>query len=116
MKTYGTGKCTWLFGSNYFYGDRESKNVLLGPCPECGGITVSQGDDGTEWWCREKCCLERNTLKEDYPSWWDTDINVYLDGKAWCATRDGFINLMESHAGFGDTPQEAVNRLLKVGE
>jgi len=40
-------------------------------------------------------------------------IKVEMDGNAWCATRDGFINLQICPAGFGDTPQEAINELLE---
>jgi len=47
------------------------------------------------------------------PEWWDTDINVQLDGDSWCATAEGFVNLQESPVGFGDTPQEAVEELKK---
>ena len=35
-------------------------------------------------------------------------ITIQMDGNAWCATREGFINLQESNAGFGMTPQEAL--------
>lgn len=39
---------------------------------------------------------------------------VLRDGDSWCAVRDGFINLQESDAGFGETPQEAITQLTKV--
>ena len=32
---------------------------------------------------------------------------VYKDGSAWCAVHPDFINLQESPAGFGDTPEAA---------
>ncbi len=38
---------------------------------------------------------------------------MFLDGNAWCATLDGFVNLQESVAGFGDTPRAAVANLLE---
>ena len=41
-------------------------------------------------------------------------IKVELDGNAWCATRDGFVNLQESPAGFGATRLEAVKALLSA--
>jgi hypothetical protein len=44
---------------------------------------------------------------------WDEDLNICLDGNAWCATRDGFINLQESPAGFGDTLRETIEDLRK---
>jgi hypothetical protein len=48
---------------------------------------------------------------EKTPDWWNTDIDVKLDGDAWCATGAGFVNLQESPAGFGATPREAVKAL-----
>jgi hypothetical protein len=41
-------------------------------------------------------------------------INLILDGNLWCAYRDGFINLQESNAGFGDTPNDAINDLKSI--
>ncbi len=32
---------------------------------------------------------------------------VFRDGDAWCAVHPGFVNLQESPAGFGATPDEA---------
>jgi hypothetical protein len=32
---------------------------------------------------------------------------VFKDGNAWCAVRSDFINLQESTAGFGDSPEAA---------
>ncbi len=32
---------------------------------------------------------------------------VFLDGDAWCAVLHDFINLQESDAGFGETPEAA---------
>jgi len=34
--------------------------------------------------------------------------HVVRDGNTWCATWPDFINLQESPAGFGDTPEEAL--------
>ncbi len=39
------------------------------------------------------------------------DSRVYLDGNAWCAVRFDFINLQESPAGFGSTPEAARSEL-----
>lgn len=36
---------------------------------------------------------------------------MFKDGKSWCATAPGFINLQESIAGFGDTKAEALRDL-----
>jgi hypothetical protein len=41
-------------------------------------------------------------------------INLIMDGNSWCAYRDGFINLQESNAGFGETPNDAINELLII--
>lgn len=38
---------------------------------------------------------------------------LYMDGNAWCATRNDFENLQESPAGFGDTAREALTALAK---
>ena len=43
-------------------------------------------------------------------------IKVELDGNAWCATREGFTNMMECPVGFGETPQEAIDQLIKDEE
>lgn len=47
-----------------------------------------------------------------FPEWWETDINVYIDGDEWCAVNGDFVDLQESDAGFGISPQDAVNALL----
>lgn len=41
----------------------------------------------------------------------DPEVIVFLDGNSWCAVREDFIDLMESEAGFGNTPGEAVIEL-----
>jgi hypothetical protein len=38
-------------------------------------------------------------------------FHVYRDGNAWCAVGPHFIDLMKSDAGFGDTPEAAVDDL-----
>jgi len=42
------------------------------------------------------------------------DITVQKDGDAWMAFRSDFINLQESHAGFGATPSDAIKDLDKL--
>jgi hypothetical protein len=37
-----------------------------------------------------------------------TGIHLVIDGDAWRATRDGFVDIQESRGGFGDLPEEAV--------
>lgn len=40
-------------------------------------------------------------------------FNLFLDGNAWCATRDDFVNLQESPAGFGSSRREAILECIK---
>lgn len=40
--------------------------------------------------------------------------NIYMDGHKWCATDMHFINLQESHAGFGQTALEAMSNLCRA--
>jgi hypothetical protein len=42
----------------------------------------------------------------------ETHFVLYKDGDAWCAVRSGFVDLMESEAGFGSTADEAIGALL----
>lgn len=114
-KLYNTEKSTWRHGQPTDYRNGIAYHKLLGPCPDCGTSTF---DYGGGWRCNGLYC-NRNTDNPapnvgKAPDWWNTDINVYLDGNAWCATRDGFINLQESIAGFGDTPNEAVLNLMEI--
>lgn len=41
---------------------------------------------------------------------------VFKDGNAWCAVYPDFINLQESIAGYGDTPEEARDALQAAKE
>lgn len=38
-------------------------------------------------------------------------FHLFMDGNAWCAVGPHFQNLQESHAGFGDTQEQAVAAL-----
>jgi hypothetical protein len=38
---------------------------------------------------------------------------LFMDGNAWCATKNDFTNLHESPAGFGDTARDALTALAK---
>lgn len=40
-------------------------------------------------------------------------IKTFQDGSAWCATFDDFTDITESPAGFGNTPEDATEALLK---
>ena len=42
-------------------------------------------------------------------------INLSKDGNQWCATFADFVNLQESHAGFGNNVLEAIANLAKPG-
>ncbi len=117
-RTYDTGRGdkwthgdpAWAFGSRW---DGGPKNVFLGPCPACGRRTF---DYGGGWRCVGECV---NSAANPAPSvgpapdWW-ADVRVMMDGSAWCAVRDDFVNLQESKAGFGASPQEAVDALRAV--
>lgn len=41
-------------------------------------------------------------------------VKIVRDGNMLCAIRHDFVNLQVSHAGFGETPEQAVMDLLKV--
>jgi len=87
-------------------------HTLQGPCPKCGTATFNYGGG---WRCLAMYC-QNNTNNPigsvgPRPEWWDENINVFRDGNAWCATYDDFRNLQEDVAGFGSTPNEAVNDL-----
>jgi len=43
-----------------------------------------------------------------------SNIKTFIDGDSWCAVFDDFLNLQESIAGFGTTPTEATDSLLKA--
>lgn len=40
--------------------------------------------------------------------------HLFMDGNAWCATKNDFVNLQESPAGFGATALEALTELAKT--
>ena len=41
------------------------------------------------------------------------NLNIFMDGNSWCATKTDFTNLQESIAGFGDTALESMAELCK---
>lgn len=41
-------------------------------------------------------------------------IRTFKDGNAWCAVKPDFVNLQESDAGFGDTPEAAIKELQSI--
>lgn len=118
MKTYDTGKFKWqhMQENDPQRGyDGRSLHHLLGPCPRCGNCTEEYGGG---FQCLDRYCYNNANnfacSNDGIPDWWNTNINVKLDGDMWCAFKDDFINLQESDAGFGKTPREAVESLRKL--
>jgi hypothetical protein len=114
-KSYDTGKAKWRHDEIVdWHPNRAAARWLLGPCPKCGSITSNYG---SAYSCHNQYCPNSASQfacgPEKTPDWWRTQVNVFLDGDAWCATLDGFINLQESVAGFGSTPRAAVENLLE---
>ncbi len=88
----------------------------LGPCPRCGAMSF---DYGGGWRCSDPTCFfgPGNSLPNmgPKPDWWNTSIDVFVDGDQWCAIdKDNFTNVQESPAGFGSTPKEAVACLRRI--
>jgi hypothetical protein len=117
MKIYDTGIGVWEYGQGTDFYMGKARHILLGPCPLCGRSTF---DYGGGWRCNEPYCFNsaNNSLPNlgEAPDWWNTNINIKKDGNMWCAFYDDFINLQESPAGFGETPQKAVDELKKYSE
>jgi hypothetical protein len=116
MKTYDTGGGrTWQHGQPTDFHNGVATRVLLGPCPDCG---TACRDYGGGWRCMALYCANSASNPAPnvgpQPDWWDTNINVVKDGNAWCAHFDDFINLQESIAAYGDTPQQAVDELRRT--
>ena len=51
-------------------------------------------------------------IKSQTPSIPASAVCCFVDGDQWCCVFGDFINLQESPAGFGKTPEEALNSLL----
>lgn len=96
-----------------------------------GEITVRYFDDTNHsWWlCGSETMEPNNSFhgwlsihgvsnyqshRHDAPEAPKTgkEYRLRMDGDAWCATADNFVNLQESDAGFGSTPVEALQNLL----
>lgn len=48
---------------------------------------------------------------------WQREVGgyrVYPDGNQWCAVKSDFINLQESDAAFGNSPFDAITKLLEI--
>lgn len=117
MKTYNTYIDSWKHGQKYFYTTaHRCQKQWYGPCPECGSRTT---DYGGAIICISDYCRHSSNKAVVYgihpePKWWNSNINVQKDGDSWCAFYDGFINLQESEAAFGDSPKSAVEALEKL--
>ena len=112
MKKYNTFIDKWTHGDKYYLSQNDRREYY-GPCPSCGHRTTEYGGSVV---CMAEYCIHTsnrqciNAIKPE-PDWWNTDINVQKDGGEWCAFYDGFINLQESKAAFGTSPQLAVDAL-----
>lgn len=52
---------------------------------------------------------------EEANNWAAEHVNrLFRDGKQWCAVGHHFDNLAKDHAGFGDTPLDAIKDLMRV--
>lgn len=110
------GKGGWVYGERFQRStNRGDYAHYLGPCPDCGTACF---DYGGGWRCMAMYCSRSvsNAAPNvgSKPSWWNTNILVEKDGDSWCAHFDDFINLQESQAGFGNTPNEAVLSLTPI--
>ena len=69
------------------------------------------GRDGICWKCIRAA---RKEMEEEINM--KITVKICLDGNAWFATYDDFIDLHESPAGFGNTPSEALKGLIKTDD
>lgn len=76
--------------------------------------TYGGGFDCHNNYCQNSASIFSHHTADDWPDWWNSDIDVKLDGDAWCATGSGFVNLQESDAGFVATPADAVRALREA--
>lgn len=115
-RTYDTGAHRWSHGTPIRFDswNHAPSHWMRGPCPNCGSPTSTYGGG---WTCHDDYCPHSANQfacsAGPAPDWWETQVNVFRDGDAWCATLDGFVNLQESVAGFGKTPRDAVADLLQ---
>jgi hypothetical protein len=113
---YDNGKYKWRH-NDPIYQDGRVVGRLLGPCPRCGSATSTYGG---AYSCHSGYCFNSKRVfacsPDPKPKWWNTGISVQMDGDMWRATAEGFIDLMESDAGFGATIAEAVEALTPLSE
>lgn len=69
---------------------------------------------GADKECVDKLAAKWGCTDEDADMYCSViGVDVEMDGNAWCAHRQDFINLQESNAGFGETILEALSELCK---
>lgn len=105
------GEGSWTYGEKFYRSTLPHDYAhYLGPCPNCGTVCF---DYGGGWRCMAMYCSKNASNPAPSvgppPDWWNTNIRVMKDGNAWCAHYSDFIDLQESKAAFGSTPQEAVD-------
>lgn len=114
---YDTGESQWEYGEKFkastYIWDVQTR---FGPCPMCGRPTYSYGGGYS---CTSLYCPKSSNVfaysAGPFPEWWNTGVQVRKDGSLWVAFGPDFINLQESDAGFGNTPDDAVKELLLFG-
>ena len=99
----GIGKCSvpmWMGGS---------------PAGFCNDPAYGERPEPDHYWI-DAYTQERKRSDNKYdgyvpalacPGHGGPSTRAYMDGDAWCAVHPDFINLQESPAGFGDTPEAA---------
>lgn len=102
LNEQGVGKCSvpmWSGGMPDGFCDRDAYGVR----PQC-----------KMFWDHIHGCYAREDGKYDgyvpalaCPAHGGPNTRVFMDGNAWAAVRHDFINLQESPAGFGDSPEAA---------
>ena len=84
--------------------DRENAWQILIEALACGAKPERIQDLAAKWHCDDS---DAQTYADR------AGVLLSMDGDQWCATQMGFVNLMESPAGFGDTALEAMAELCK---
>lgn len=110
---YNNGKTKWEHGRVVeWHENGVARRSLLGPCPNCGSPTSTYGGGFS---CHNDYCpcsaSNFACSAGPMPDWWNTGVQVYMDGDMWCAVGPDFIDLQVSIAGFGKNPSEAVKNL-----
>jgi len=97
----GRGKCgvpMWYgHGGDAGFCNKEAYGLQV-PCDtfiDRDGIRMRYG--GGRSYSGVLCCAAHGGPK----------VRTFMDGNAWCAVHPDFVNLQESAAGFGDTPEAA---------